>query len=544
MEEILAQIWAEVLRLDRVSVDQNFFELGGDSILAIQAVARANKKGFRLKPQDLFENQTICGLAAVAAAKQEPVMKQTVLGKLPLTPAQRWFLEQGWQFPQHCNQSVLLKASAPLAPACVEAATQAVLARHESLQLRFHCRDGEWEQTYSGFQHEIIYTLIDLSHLQRVRGLSAMEAAAARIQSSLNISEGPLIRIVQFVLGNNVQDRLLIVVHHLAVDVVSWLFLLDDLQTAAGQISRGEPLHLLSQSASYPEWALALQRYVDSGDIDSECEYWGALERSGIGPLPSDFPSGTNDVRSRDVLTVCLNAAETKILLKHVTTANRCEVLEILLAAAAAGCNHWTGQNAVLLDMEGHGRESIVEAKSGEIDVSSVVGWFTTIYPMLIQIAPDLDLRSKLRSVKNQFRAVPRKGAGYGLLRYMGRKSAQQMLAPQSQISFNFLGVIDHLLGRDPLFSVAAEFGGNPHSPVERRRYVLEITGKIVDGQLWFDFGYSRNLHRRGTIHGLAENVLQELRRYTIDCCVPADPETSDFRLASLNEKDLDTILK
>jgi aryl carrier-like protein len=335
LEEKLANLWAEVLKVERVGIHDNFFELGGDSIISIQIVARAHQVGIELAPKQLFENQTIAELAAVASLNQGVMAEQgMVTGSVPLTPIQHWFFEQKQPDSHHWNQAVLLQVHQALDPVLLQKAVQRLLEHHDALRLRFVNAESGWQQINADFNGMVPFQCLDLSALSpplpnplltkapvskgrepdfyclppyqggTEGGLAtyatdlpeqqkaAIEEAATELQTSLNLSEGSLVRVALFNLGDS--QRLLIVIHHLAVDGVSWRILLEDLQTAYEQLSRGEAIALPSKTTSFKHWAERLREYAQSEAVRQEQDYWLAQAQTSVPRLPVDYAGGDN----------------------------------------------------------------------------------------------------------------------------------------------------------------------------------------------------------------------------------------------------------
>jgi fengycin family lipopeptide synthetase B len=254
-EHILARIWTQVLGLEQVGVHDNFFELGGDSILSIQVVARAAAAGLSLTPRQLFQQQTIAQLAAVAgsaATVQPPQAEQELVGgPVPLTPIQHWFFEQSLPQPQHWNQAIMLEARQQLDSALLCQAVQALLLHHDTLRLRAHQQPDGWQLFHATPDEQVPFTQVNLTTVPEEEQGLALEAAATTLQASLDLTGGPLLRVALFELGLSQPARLLLVIHHLAIDIVSWPILLADLQTAYRQLSQGQPVLLPPKTTSY-----------------------------------------------------------------------------------------------------------------------------------------------------------------------------------------------------------------------------------------------------------------------------------------------------
>ncbi len=265
IEEVLADIWAQVLRLDRVGVHDNFFELGGDSILGLQMLARAHQAGLSLTPKHLFQYQTIAQLAAVVTPSQSVEAQQApVTGAVPLTPIQHWFFEQRFVAPHHWNQAWLLEMNQALDGGLLEQAVQQVLTHHDALRLRFTPEGRGWLQWHEESERAAVFRQVDLSGLSAAEQQVALEAIAAEAQASLHLEAGPLVRVVYFQMGLNQPARLLIVIHHLVVDGVSWRILLEDLTTAYQQLRKGHMPHLPAKTTSFQQWAQRLTEYAQS----------------------------------------------------------------------------------------------------------------------------------------------------------------------------------------------------------------------------------------------------------------------------------------
>src|SRR5581483_2673610 len=202
IERTLAQIWSQILRIQQVGVHDNFFELGGDSILSIQIVAKAHAAGLSLTPRHLFQHQTIAQLAAVVGSivltQAEP---EVVEGAMPLMPIHHWFFARQLAQPQHWNQAVLLQARQPLDPALLAQALQAVLKQHDGLRLRAHQQSAGWQLSFATADAPLPFVRVDLSGLPAAQQQASLQAAATALQASLNLMEGPLLRVALFDLG-------------------------------------------------------------------------------------------------------------------------------------------------------------------------------------------------------------------------------------------------------------------------------------------------------------------------------------------------------
>jgi amino acid adenylation domain-containing protein/non-ribosomal peptide synthase protein (TIGR01720 family) len=547
-EKALAAIWSKVLRVERVGVNDNFFELGGDSILSIQIISLARSEGLKLTPKLLFSHQTIAELADVAGvAEQAQCREEVVAGEVPLTPIQHWFFEQDLRESHYYNQAFLFEVNERLDPSLLEFALRKVSRQHDALRLRY-TRTGEgWRQSYSADDEPAPLSRGDLSPLSEAEQRRAIESAAASIQASLNIQNGPLWRVAYFDLGASRPDRLLIVVHHLAVDGISWRPLLEDLESAYQQLKNGNQQPLPAKTTSFKTWAEKLQAFAGRDQLRAELPYWmGVTGRSSADrtTLPNAVAgSAENTEASAKTVKVSLSAAETQALLQQVPAAYNTQINDVLLTALARAWNRWTGSSALFTNLEGHGRENLFE----DVDLSRTLGWFTAIFPVLLQLPEASDNwqpGEALKCIKEQIREIPRRGIGYGILRYLVPDSglANQ---PEPWVVFNYLGQFDQVVAGSTLFRFASESTGPWHSPAQRRRHALEINSLVIDGRLELWWTYSQHLHSEAAIGKLADEFLGAVRELIAHCLSPkAGGHTpSDFPLAHLDQATLDSLI-
>ncbi|MCP4662962.1 MAG: amino acid adenylation domain-containing protein, partial [bacterium] len=570
VQEVLARIWARVLRLPRVGIHDNFFALGGDSILSIRIIAEANREGLGLTPKDLFLRQTVAELAEVAESARAnkgkpryaqdlkdlegtasgtrhpprrlplPPLEGNVTGPVPLMPIQRWFFEQELPEPRHFNQAMLVAVDRRPDPHLLAQAVAHLLRHHDALRLRFAREAGRWRQFHAELAGEVPVAWPDLSRLGEGALPGAIERAAAELQASLDLTTGPLVRVAYFDPGRAGPGRLLIVIHHLAVDGVSWSILLEDLASAWRQLEERRPVALPAKTTSFKEWAERLEEHARSEETQRELDDWLAASRPDR--LPVDFAGASNTSASVATVAVELSAEDTRLLLREVPAAYRTCIDEVLLTALARSLARWTGRRTLLVEIEGHGREEIFAG----VDLSRTVGWFTSTFPVVLELREEAGPAETLKTIKETLRAIPRRGIGYGLLRYLSAESAEKLgPLPGPEVSFNYLGQFDPWLsGAEGLFGPAGESKGPARSRRGRRSHLLEIDGGITGGRLGMTWSYSRNLHRRSTIETLAQDFAEELRALIAHCLSPqAGGNTpSDFPLAGLDQEPLDQL--
>ncbi|MBI3847814.1 MAG: amino acid adenylation domain-containing protein [Planctomycetes bacterium] len=547
VETALARIWAEVLGVDRVGVRDGFFQLGGDSILTIQITSRAREAGIVITPRQVFEHSTVEALAAVAGTRvDDDGEPDDASGPVPPTPIQAWFLAQDRPDSHHFSQAVSLGVRDRLEPSLLERALERLVEHHDALRLRFERTESGWRQSLATLPISVPVECVDLTRTAPRDRAAAIEGAANRVQGSLDLAHGPLVRAALFDLGDASPMRLLLVIHHLVVDAVSWRILLEDLETIVRAMLRGEAPSLPSRTASFRRWAESLADAARSESVAAEASFWTSEARRRVRPLPLDHPAGSNREADARTVTADLDPETTKALLAEAPTALRASVEEVLLAALAIALSRWSGERRVLVNVEGHGRRS--PSPSGpELDLTRTVGWFTSIHPVLFDLDGARDAGDALRAAKEQARAVPRHGLGWGLLRYGGDRDAAARLAelPVAGVSFNYLGQIDAALARSSLFALAPEPIGACFGPLGTRAHVFDVNASVEGGRLRVEWTYSESIHRRDTVATLTSAFLDSLRTLIAlgRGTEPGAMSPSDFPEADLDQEELDGLV-
>ncbi len=530
LEAALLEIWADVLGVHRLSVDDDFFAAGGDSILSLQIVARAHRAGIRITPRQLFEHPTVAALAAVAtlaatgAAGADAGDREPAGGEVPLTPIQRWFFALAPPSPQHWNLPLTLAARCALDTRALRRALAAVAAHHDALRLRFVAEAAGWRQTGGGGE-AMPFQEMDLAVLPEAGQAMAMAAGLRQLQPSLDLERGPLARAVLFRRGaGGSGDRLALVVHHLVVDSVSWRILVEDLETAYGQLAQGLPVRLPAKTTSFQAWAERLASDA-AKTTAGELPYWLA-ETAGDLALSTAGDPREDTIGASSTLSVALGAEATQQLLRRVPAVYRTEITDVLLAALGRSLAAWTDGRPFLVDLEGHGREPAGEG----IDLSRTVGWFTALYPVRLDPAAAAEPGRALRAVKEKLRRVPGHGLGYGLLRYLAGSAAQaETLAarPAAPVLFNYLGQTDALLGAASTFALAEDGAGEKDEPIAAvdpaapRSHRLEINAWIRGSRLHAAWTFSERRDRREAVEALARRFLAELETLIAHCLSP-----------------------
>ncbi|MEH2625097.1 amino acid adenylation domain-containing protein/non-ribosomal peptide synthase protein (TIGR01720 family) [Bradyrhizobium sp. AZCC 1719] len=544
IEEQIAAVWREVLGRERIGRNDNFFELGGDSILSLQIIARLRKRGIRLTPKQVFGQQTVAGLATVAAVAAAPaaskessaakVSTAAAAGMRHLLPIQARFFGEDIGNRNHWNQAVLLAPQTRIDWETLRRALTTIVDHHDALRLQFAQVDGTWRaaQGTPPSPSELLWIHTDVGDATQVTAL------ASAAQESLSLSSGPLLRAVAMDLADGSQ-RLLIVIHHLVVDGVSWRVLLEDLASAYDQLKRDAVVALPPKSESYASWGERLHSYATTSELADELPFW--LDGAAGPSLPCDDDHGGVDrVGDGEEVSLVFDTEVTSRLLQEAPSAYRTQVNDLMLASLARAVSHWSQRDDVTVELEGHGREDIFPGA----DISRTVGWFTTAFPVRLQGGSD-DHASLIKTVKEKLRAIPNRGLGYGVLRYLGSEHQRNALAQpaEPQVVFNYLGRFDGSVGASSLFGFAPESAGASRSAIAPLRAWLNITGLVRERRLHLSFGYGRKRYRRETVERLAKLYETALCELVAHCCSGAVGLTpSDVPLSGLDQADLDRL--
>lgn len=492
VEKILADIYAQVLGVDRVGVDESFFDLGGDSILSMQVVSRARAAGVHCRPRDIFVEQTVSAVAAVASLSDGGAgIVDDGIGPVLATPIIHWLQSVPGPVDQF-NQTIVLQAPVGVTEDDVVVILQALLDRHATLRLRAESGDasGGWSLLVPDAG-----TVDARACLRVAESLSDAELVAAR--SRLNPAAGAQLSAVW------VPDsrQLALMIHHLAVDGVSWRILLEDLNIAWAQHHGGQPVQLPAGGTSFARWAALLDEHARSQDVVATADAWRE-----VAAVPAALPAvmpGLDTYATAKTLSVSLDADTTRELLSEVPAAFHAGVQDILLIAFGLAWNEFLDSNttSIAIGVEGHGRQEELGTVAGQdIDLSRTVGWFTTKYPVSLSVGGlswkeiadgSADLGPIIKSAKEQLRALP-DPLTYGLLRYLNPDV--DLSGPEPAIGFNYLGrlgagaadLTDDLwrINEDSLSS--AGVASSVSMPL---MYTVDLNAGIVEGGLGEEAG-------------------------------------------------------
>ncbi len=540
IQEILANAWQQVLGISKPGIDDNYFSLGGDSIKAIQVASRLYNQGLKLEIQDLMQYPTIRQLNSFIVPLTQTISQEVVEGEVLLTPIQKWFFESNYTDMHHINQAVMLLAKEKFDRGILQQVFTHLVRHHDALRMVFKRENGMVKQINRAITDNMVdLSFFDLKEEQEYQRV--IENECNRIQGSMDLSNGPLIKVALFKAEKG--DYLLIAAHHLVIDGVSWRILLEDFTTAYNQVEKGEEIRLPLKSTSFKEWANALVNYSNSQKLLQELPYWKQLTETSISPLPKDRTTADQRVQNTRELSLELSREYTEKLLKEVNQAYNTEINDILLSALGLALQQWAGQEKIWLDVEGHGREDI----SDDIDVTRTVGWFTSLYPLLLDISGIDDLPTMIKNTKEMLRHLPNKGIGYGILKYLtpAQMKPDCRFDLQPEIKFNYLGQFDEDLDTNR-FGLADISPGNPISLNSQREYLLDIYGIINQKRLKLSVSYNTREYDEERILGLINSYEERLVQIIDHCTGKEDTEltVSDFSTTQMDTEDMENMFE
>ena len=529
----LVEIWEEVLGFRPIGVHDNFFQIGGDSILSIQIVAKARQKGIFLAPNQIFENQTISELALFANTEKKNISEEKIVGNVPLLPIQHWFFEEHKNAPDHWNQAMMFDVPEALNTDILQKSIEYLIEHHDALRLRFEKTEGSWNAYVAEHAEVTAFTSIDLTGSSLVEMDSTIETRSIDLQTSQDLSKSGLFQTLFFKSRQGNQNKMLLIAHHLLVDNISWQILVSDLEAIYEQLIRDEEIALFPKTTSYHKWGNHLIELSKSGEFDDELEFW--KEQNYSERIPTDIDSRLPiDEKSIKTLALEIDSAETENLLRNSNEAYHTKTEELLIAALMLGFEKWANIKSLCLGLEKHGR------KYNQLDLTNTVGWFTTYFPVSLKIEDGTNFQSSIISIKEKLRSIPNEGLGFGVLRYLKKLDG---LTHKPPVIFNFLGnqksFDSNVLGKGKFISKGVR------SPVSERHHLLEINAFIEEGRLNFQFSFSEKVHKPETIQNLIE-VFEYTLRQLIEHCSRQETSQhspSDFPEANLSQDDLDTLL-
>ena len=525
IEEKIIKVWSEVLGIEKLGINDNFFNMGGDSIKAIQVCSRLSNENITVSIKDVFQYPVIRELSENIILEENHIPQENVQGEVELTAIQRWFFHNDFIEKNHWNQALMLYSEDGFDKEIIEKVFSEISIHHDALRMVYKINDNKVVQyNKAPEENNVDLTIKDFSNREDYEADITKECTA--IQGSINLQEGPLVKLGLF--RTKKGDHLLIAIHHLIIDGVSWRILLEDFAIGYEKVMKGQELSLPKKTHSFKTWANEIVEYSKSSKLLQEIDYWKKIENTKVAFLPSynlEFENVRNKVNTEEL---GLSKEYTDNLLKNVRTAYNTEINDILLAALGSAIKDWTGENNILISLEGHGREEIIK----KINITRTVGWFTSTFPVILNCENHTDTGNFIKSIKDDIRRIPNRGIGYDILKYItpdeNKHELEFKLNPQ--ISFNYLGQTNTDIKEGSIKSSWIS-SGESISNKNHKLYDLNLCAIVVQDSLNIQIEYNSDSFDAETIRQLAQNFKFNLERIIDHCMGKEETEmtVSDF---------------
>lgn len=532
-EKKLVNTISDVLNVKGVSVRQNFYHLGGDSIKAIQISSRLNEQGLKIKVKDILSNPVIEEMAlCINQGKGLTINQGYCQGSIRPTPIVLWFLSQNFANPSHYNQSILLELKQDIETKKLEIVLNELIRHHDSLRINYNSQTGELFYNREHLDRCYGIEEYDLTNESYPIQVDRMALLEDKLKSSLSIENGILIKACVFKLGQY-EKKILITAHHLVVDGVSWRIILEDINTMVKQINNGQNILLPSKTHSYQEWAKVIENYCNH-EMDKEIRYWKQVSGK-VFSFPTDYDLGEDNVDSSCTIAVQLDENLTEKLLTKSNLPYNTESRDLLVTSLLRIIKEFTGNEDIIIEIEGHGRDEIYES----VDVSRTVGWFTSIYPFYIKLARD-DLAGQIKEIKEEIRKIPNRGIGFGILKYLSMAFDENN---QRSIRFNFLGDYNSEYDNGSVNLLKDQLG-NDYDKRNKLTCIIDINCFIVGGKLNVLLTYSKNKFSQNTMERFINSYINDLKTIIDHCCDKKSFEftPSDFDTVDISMDELDSL--
>ena len=540
VEVLLAQAWEKVLKLKDISILQNFYDNGGDSISAIQVASFMYKSGYKVDIKHIMQYGTIKELAPFVRVLKRIADQEPVSGYLPLTPIQQSFFDQNLSAPHHFNQDMVISSKDRFEKEALQQALLKIQELHDILRGRFELKDGEIKAWIDKPDDTALaFEVFDLKEAADAK--EQMTRSATQLQSSMDLQTGPLMKAALFELPES--DDLLISIHHLLIDEVSWRIFLDDFTSFYEIFKNGGEFKMPLKTDSYKYWAEKLEEYSYAEKFKTEAKFWDKIAVHSAQAIPYDFETGTarSLMKDYDTSYIKLSNDQTNLLLTEANQAFNTNINDLLLTAFGQATQEVFDVDAIRLSMESHGRTDL----SNRVNIERTIGWFTSEYPVLLNLNEKDDLSKQIKVIKEHLHHIPNNGISYGILKYLLKREDLRSL-DNPQIVFNYLGQVeDHSSEADEASAYQYYNGlGQNESMENEAKYPVEITAVVQNGELQIGCSYDQQRFKPSTIEHWMESYQISLENLIAFCTAKEERELtpSDFDYKDLSIDDLEEL--
>ncbi len=533
-EDVLTTIWENTLGFSPIHRDDNFFEIGGDSILSIQIIAKARKEGIVLNSNALFEHQTIAELSLFAKAESTSISNKLLEGEVSLSPIQHWFFREHRNAPHYWNQAVRLNNLPIVSENQIKKVCDYIITQHDALRARFIQSENQWTSYILSPEQIFALEYINLSNEPSEHHNQIASEQVQRVQDQFTLSEGSLFKCIYFNTGSDKGSFCVLVAHHLVVDAVSWQIITDDFATVLQDIISGNPISQELKTASIKDW----NEYINtltSKVTDDELSFW--KEQITQTPLLPFDKTNEIVIEEKDIEQVHFFLdIETTHLIQEANKAYHTKTEELLVTALIDSVGNWSAHQDIAIGFERHGRETL----GSQLDVSKTVGWFTSYFPLKFKHQPHKNIANQIIATKEHMRSISQGGIKYGVLRYLENALGD---IGNPEIVFNFLGT-QFTSESDNDIQVTSLTKGL-RDPRSERRYKLEINISIKNNQLQGTWSFGNTVYHPQTITLLMNDFKKRLLEIS-DYCNQTENGSytpSDFSEAEISQDDLNNLL-
>lgn len=507
LEEQVCEIWKKILVREDVNRNSNFFHVGGDSIKAIQITSEMKRSGLKIRVEDIFKHQTVAKLSQFVQKNPYAGIDQApVIGPVPMSPIQMEVMKRNTIDPHHYNMASMLFSEDGFDEKAVRACFAKIQEHHDAFRTRFHYEEGQgWNQFIDGLDYPVSLASYDLTQAEDLYG--EFNDTCNLVHQSMNLEEGNLMRLALIKVPQGM--CLLMAIHHMISDGISIRIILEDFNSLYRQYLDQEPLSLPKKTTSFKVWSEKVREYAHSKELLSEIPYWKKVLSAPINHIPRDHKEDRNYLGDRIEKQFLLTAEETEALLTSVNREYGTEINDILLSAWVMA-NYWLfGHKTTFLTLEAHGREEIFD----DVDITRTTGWFTSNYPVLLEVNDPTELRQVIEDTRKNLRSVPKKGVGFNIMRQLSDTDAVREIdfAKRPKVSFNYLGQYKKNAD-DVLFDTALVGTGKSKGPHTESMYYLDLSGMISTDKLCMVIAYNKNQYEEETITRIWDCYCESLK--------------------------------
>ncbi|WP_026906946.1 non-ribosomal peptide synthetase [Paucisalibacillus globulus] len=525
-EIVIASIWESVLGVKNIGTDETFYSLGGDSIKGIQIIARMRNEGYSMELKRLAANPTIKELIEYVKKDNKIIAQDEVKGEVELTPIQKWFFNQEKLVKNHFNQELMLYSKEGFNQQWVQIAFDTIVKHHDILRAVFIDKKQQLNERTEKHYDLVVYDLTG-----REVSNDEIYNLSTDLQSSMDLEKGPLVKLGLFKTDKG--DHLLIVIHHLLVDTVSWRIIVEDFDAIYSGLKHQKETVLPPKTTSFKEWALEQNKFATSYPMRKELEYWRGLHGHDMKRVKRNKETQSPSGHTISHKTVVLDRDFTHDLLTKVNRAYSTEINDILLAALVLTLGTFNQSDKLLLNLESHGREQLLD----EVDITRTVGWFTSQYPVVLNKYDQLE--EVIAGTKDTLRRIPNKGIGYGILKYLSKYELKEAMQPE--VSFNYLGQFDQEISGEN-FTLSEIKGGESISRNSIRLYPLDFVGYVLNGEFNLTLNYSREEFHDESMEQLLQDYMDQIKLIISHCVSRENVEitVSDITDEAISLKELE----